>query len=157
MRRRAFLLLLPGVAGCVGMTFRPNALDEAVRVEEFRLSFTDKGEGELSLFLDVSNPTFWDATVTGVDFELALDGRRYAVGTRGLLSPVMTSNESRVFVVHFPLRCEPTADAGRSRAWRVEVKGSVGLSFGERVRRMPFHAGRDLRLVHFRPLRVAPD
>ena len=156
MHRRAFLLLLPGVAGCAGMTLRPNALEDAARVEAFDLSFTPTGAGALAVRLDVGNPTFWDAEVTGVDFELALDGRRYAVGTRGVELP-LASNARRELAVSFPLRCEPTPGEGRVRAWRVEVSGTVALRFGEQSRRLSFRAGRDLRLAHFRPLYVEPD
>ncbi len=156
MRRLALLLLLPWISGCVGVTLRPHAMDHAVRVEEVGLSFTPDGAGALTLRLDVENPTFWDAEVTGVDFELRLDGRRYAVGTRGVQSP-LASDARRVLAVSFPLRCEPTAAEGRTRAWRVELGGAVALAFGERIRLLPFHAERSLRLAHFRPLHLEPD
>ena len=156
MHRRAFLLLLPGVAGCAGMTLRPDALDEAVRVVDLGLSFSPSGVGVLSVTLDVGNPTFWDAEFTGVDFELTLDGQRYAVGTRGVQEP-LASDARRTLAVSFPLRCEPTADEGRTRAWRVEVGGTVALAFGERIRLLPFRAERYLRLAHFRPLHLEPD
>ncbi len=69
-------LLLLGLAGCAGVTLRPHALDQAVRVEQVGLVFNPKGEGELTLRLDVENPTVWVALVSGVDFELRLEGRR---------------------------------------------------------------------------------
>ena len=94
MHRRAFLCLLPGLAGCAGMTLRPNALDEAVRVEDLTLTFTPEGAGTLEVRLDTSNPTLWDAHITGVDFELLLDGRRYAVGKRS--SGLITSRSRSV-------------------------------------------------------------
>jgi hypothetical protein len=138
------------------MTLRPGALDEAVRVADLRLSFTPSGAGELSATLDVGNPTFWDAEITGVDFELTLDGQRYAVGTRGVQEP-LASDARRTLAVSFPLRCEPTAAEGRTRAWRVELGGTVALAFGERTRLLPFRAERYLRLAHFRPLHLEPD
>ena len=78
MHRRAFLLLLPGVAGCAGMTLRSHALDEAVTVEDLSLAFKPTGAGSLAVRLTVLNPTLWDARITGVNFTLELDGQRYA-------------------------------------------------------------------------------
>ena len=156
MRRRAFLCLVPGLAGCAGMTLRPNALDEAVRVEALTLAFTPEGAGTLALRLDTRNPTFWDARISGVDFELLLDGRRYAVGTRGVDEPLL-SHARRALAVSFPLRCEPSAAEGRTRDWRVEVGGTVALDFGERRRLLPFRSERYLRLPSFRPLHLEPD
>lgn len=150
MRRFALLLLLPWLAGCAGVTLRPHALDEAVRVEEVGLAFTPDGSGALTLRLEVENPTFWDGEVTGVDFELRLDGRRYAVGTRGVTGVPLASDERRTLTVSFPLQAEP-AGGEAPRTWRVEVGGGVALTFGETVRLLPFRAERSLRLQHFRP------
>ncbi len=149
--RRALLLLLPWAWGCAGVTLRPYALDEAVRVEEVGLVFTPEGPAELTLRLEVENPTVWDAEVTGVDFALRLDGRRYAVGTRGVRQP-LASQERRRLSVSFPLQIEPSEEPEAPvRTWRVEVEGGVALAFGDTVRLMPFHAERFLRLQHFRP------
>ncbi len=142
------LLLLAWMAGCAGVTLRPHALDEAVRVEAVGLAFAPDGSGELTLRLEVENPTFWDAKVTGVDFELRLDGRRYAVGTRGVDELPLAADERRTLTVSFPLRSAP---GGAPRTWRVEVGGGVALTFGETVRLLPFRAERSLRLQHFRP------
>ncbi|WP_331113574.1 hypothetical protein [Archangium sp.] len=133
------------------MTLRPHALDEAVRVEEVGLVFTPEGAGELTLRLAVENPTFWDGQVTGVDFELRLDGRRYAVGTRGVQLP-LAADEHRTFTVSFPLQLESDSAELPTRSWRVEVGGGVALAFGETVRLMPFRAERYIRLEHFRPV-----
>jgi hypothetical protein len=143
-------LLLLGLAGCAGVTLRPHALDQAVRVEQVGLVFNPQGEGELTLRLDVENPTFWDAQVTGVDFELRLDGRRYAVGTRGVSEP-LASDARRTLTVSFPLQSEPSSPEAPTRTWLVEVRGGVALSFEETVRLMPFRAERRVRLEHFRP------
>jgi hypothetical protein len=156
MHRRALLLCLPWLAGCAGVTLRPHAMDEAVRVEEVGLAFAPDGAGELTLRLEVENPTFWDAVVTGVDFELRLDGRRYAVGTRGVHQP-LASDERRTLTVSFPLRSEPAGTAVTPRAWRVEVGGGVALGFGETVRLLPFRAERTLRLPYFRPVVPTPE
>lgn len=144
------LLLLPWLAGCAGVTLRPHALDEAVRVEAVGLAFTPDGSGELTLRLEVENPTFWDGEVTGVDFELRLDGRRYAVGTRGVTGVPLAADGRHTLTVSFPLQCEPTTSEA-ARTWRVEVGGGVALTFGETVRLLPFRAERYLRLKHFRP------
>jgi hypothetical protein len=151
MRRHLLLLsLLPWFAGCAGVTLRPNAMDEAVKVEEVGLAFAPTGPGELTLRLAVENPTFWDAEVTGVDFELRMDGKRYAVGTRGVRMP-LAADERRTLTVSFPLESEPGEGEVTPRAWHVEVGGGVALAFGETVRLMPFHAERTVRLQHFRP------
>ncbi len=152
MRRLALLVLvLPWLAGCAGVTLRPHALDEAVRVEEVGLAFTPDGSGALTLRLEVENPTFWEAEVTGVDIELRLDGRRYAVGTHGVRGMPLAPDERRTLTVSFPLLSEPVRDKA-ARMWRVEVGGGVALAFDEKVRLLPFRAERYLRLQHFRPL-----
>lgn len=156
MRSLALLLLLGWASGCAGVTLRPHALDEAVRVEEVGLAFTPEGSGELTLRLAVENPTFWDAEVTGVDFELRLDGRRYAVGTRGVRLP-LAADARETLTVSFPLRSEPGEDETPPRTWRVEVGGGVALAFGETVRLLPFRAERSVRLHSFRPVTPAPD
>ncbi|MGZ3461752.1 MAG: hypothetical protein ACXU86_24940, partial [Archangium sp.] len=141
---------------CAGVTLRPRALDEAVKVEEVGLSFTPEGSGELTLRLEVENPTFWDGTVTGVDFELRLDGKRYAVGTRGVQQP-LAADEHRTLTVSFPLQSEPVEGEVPPHTWRVEVGGGVALAFGETVRLLPFRARRSLRLPYFRPVVPAPE
>ncbi|HYO71007.1 MAG TPA: hypothetical protein VEU33_33505 [Archangium sp.] len=157
MRRLPLLLLvLPWLAGCAGVTLRPHALDKAVRVEEVGLVFDSKGVGELTLRLDVENPTFWDAEVTGVDFELLLNGRRYAVGTRGLSGLPLAADARRTLMVSFPLRAEAAPDEP-PRTWRVEVGGGVALTFGETVRLLPFRAERSLRVQRFRPGMPRPE
>ncbi|HSP76987.1 MAG TPA: hypothetical protein VLQ93_00555 [Myxococcaceae bacterium] len=152
--RGLLVLLLVVASGCAGVTLRPRALDEAVRVEEVALAFSPEGSGELTLRLEVENPTLWDAEVRGVDFELRLDGRRYAVGTRGVVLP-LGSDARRSLTVSFPLLTEPSeASEAPTRTWRVEVAGGVALAFGARgetVRLLPFRARRSLRLAHFRP------
>ncbi|MCY1074959.1 hypothetical protein [Archangium lansingense] len=151
MRRFPLLvLLLPWLAGCAGVTLRPHAMDKAVRVEEVGLAFAPDGSGALTLRLEVENPTFWDAEVTGVDFELRLDGKRYAVGTRGVKGQPLAADEKRTLTVSFPLHVESSAGAA-PRTWRVEVGGGVALTFDETVRLLPFRAERYLRLQHFRP------
>ena len=150
------LVLLPWLAGCAGVTLRPHALDKAVRVEAVGLVFNPKGEGELTLRLEVENPTFWDGEVTGVDFELRLNGRRFAVGTRGLSGLPLAADGRRTLTVSFPLASEAAADEP-PRMWRVEVGGGVALTFGESVRLLPFRAERDLRLRYFRPGMPKPE
>lgn len=157
MRRFALLLLvLPWLAGCAGVTLRPHALDKAVRVEEVGLAFAPDGSGELTLRLEVENPTFWDGEVTGVDFELRLDGRRYAVGTRGLSGLPLAADARRTLTVSFPLQSEPTTGEA-PRTWRVEVGGGVALAFGETVRLLPFRAERYVRLRNFKPGMPKPE
>ena len=156
MHRRAFLLLVPGLGGCAGFTLRPSALDEAVGVRELSLAFAPDGTGSLQLALDVDNPTVWDAVATGVDFSLALRGRRYAVGTRGVRLE-LGAHSRHDLRVSFPLRCEPTGSSTPARTWWVRVEGSVALAFGETVRRLPFRAERWDRIAHFRPLRLEPQ
>jgi hypothetical protein len=148
----AGLVLLPGLLSCVGVTLRPHALDEAVRVEQVALAFTPKGAGTLTLLLAVDNPTAWDAQVAGVDYELRLDGRRYAVGTRGARL-TLDSEQQHTFSLSFPLKSEPIEPETPSRSWHVEVSGGVALRFRDNtVRLLPFRTERFLRLEHFRPL-----
>ncbi|MFY0525426.1 hypothetical protein ACN28I_20540 [Archangium gephyra] len=106
--------------------------------------------------LEVENPTFWDGEVTGVDFELRLDGRRYAVGTRGLSGLPLAADARRTLTVSFPLQSEPTTGEA-PRTWRVEVGGGVALAFGETVRLLPFRAERYVRLRNFKPGMPRPE
>jgi hypothetical protein len=156
MRHLLLLLLLPWLAGCAGTTLRPHALNEAVRVEEVGLAFTPEGHGTLTLRLAVENPTFWDAQVTGVDFELRMNGRRYAVGTRGVQEP-LAADARRTLTVSFPLQSEPGGAEAPPRTWDVEVGGGVALAFGETVRLLPFHARHTMRLQNFRPTAPARE
>lgn len=156
MRGWPLVLLWVGLTGCAGMALRPHAMDEAVRVEDMRLVFTSGGVGELTLRLAVENPTFWDAQVTGVDFELSLDGRRYAVGTRGVSLP-LASDAHHTLTVSFPLQAETRGAEQPPRMWRVGVSGGVALTFGETVRLLPFHTDRFVRLEHFRPVVAPPE
>ncbi len=156
MRHLFLLLLLPWVSGCAGVTLRPQALDEAVQVEEMDLAFTPEGSGALTLRLAVENPTFWDAQVTGVDFELRMNGRRYAVGTRGVRMP-LAADERGTLTVSFPLQSETGGAEAPARMWHVEVGGGVALAFGDTVRLMPFRAERIVRLQNFQPTAPAQE
>lgn len=158
MHRRLFLSLVPGLVGCAGVSLRSDALDDAVRVRDVTLVFTPKGEGSLTLVLDVDNPSAWDATLSGVDYTLRLDGRRYAVGTRGE-ALALAARAHQSLTVSFPLVCEPQgASLARTRSWRVAVDGAVALTFaGHTVRRLPFRDQRDLRLARFQPLQLKPE
>ena len=161
MRARAWLwgvlLVLPWALGCAGVTLVPGALDKAVRVESMALTFEPGGMGRLTLGLVVENPTLWDARVVGVDYELLLDGRRYAVGTRGV-SLLLASGARSVLPVSFPLRSAPTrASEVPPHLWQVEVRGGVRLAFGDTVRVLPLRTGTSLRLPFFRPLEPAPE
>ncbi len=157
MHRRLFLSLVPGLVGCAGVSLRSDALDDAVRVEDVTLVFTPKGEGSLTLVLDVDNPSAWDATLSGVDYTLRLDGRRYAVGTRGE-ALALAARAHQSLTVSFPLVCEPQVSQARTRSWRVAVDGAVALTFaGHTVRRLPFRDQRYLRLAHFQPLQLKPE
>ena len=149
-------LMLPWVGGCAGVTLVPRALDEAVKVEQMNLAFGPDGTGTLILILSVENPTVWNAKVTGVDFELRLDGRRYAVGTRGAGLMMSPGGQSGLWVA-FPLSSQPTRDEGPPHLWRVDVRGGVALAFGEMVRLLPFRTERELRLPYFRPVEPEPE
>ncbi|MFP2929737.1 hypothetical protein ACLESO_31995, partial [Pyxidicoccus sp. 3LG] len=83
--RRAVVALLCGgvLSGCLGsVPFRPRAYDEAVRVEAVAVDFRPDGSGVLDLDLEVSNPSSDAATLSAVDFELWVDGRRVASGAQ---------------------------------------------------------------------------
>ncbi|HVG62191.1 MAG TPA: hypothetical protein VNA24_26740, partial [Hyalangium sp.] len=68
------------LSGCRGVPLRPEAYEAAARVKALDLRFAPDGSGLLTLKLEVRNPTSDLALMTGVDFELAVDGRRMAVG-----------------------------------------------------------------------------
>ncbi|MCP3139029.1 DUF4424 domain-containing protein [Pyxidicoccus xibeiensis] len=156
--RRAVLALLAGgvLSGCLGaVPFRPRAYDAAVRVEAVAVDFRPDGSGVLDLALEVGNPASDAASVSSVDFELWVDGRRVASGAQQVA--VALAEEGRIPLrVLFPLASEPITAGTEPVARAVRVRGGVVLRFGGTERRAPFQDERVLRLAYVPPL-SGPD
>ncbi|QSQ19941.1 hypothetical protein JY651_32285 [Pyxidicoccus parkwayensis] len=148
------LALLCGglLSGCLGsVPLRPRAYDEAVRVDAVAVDFKPDGSGVLDLSLRVTNPSSDAASVSSVDFELRVDGRRVASGTQQVA--VALSPEGAVPLrVFFPLASEPSPGGAEPEARKVRVTGGVVLRFGGTERRAPFDVTRSLSLSHVPPL-----
>lgn len=153
VRFAALAALLGAVlAGCLGsVPFRPRAYDEAVRVKEVAVDFKPDGSGLLDLALDVANPSSDAASVSSVDFELRVDGRRVASGAQQVATALAADARVPLRVL-FPLAGEPTPGAAEPEAHTVRVTGGVVLRFGGTERRAPFDDTRVLRLAHVPPL-----
>ncbi|MFP2901014.1 hypothetical protein, partial [Corallococcus sp. 4LFB] len=119
------------LSGCLGVVpFRPRAYDEAVRVEAVDLAFTRDGSGALTLKLQVRNPSSDAATLTRVDFDLRVDGRRVATGEQVLGVPLDGEGEVPL-EVYFPLAVARGGAAGSRLA-----RGAAGGGRGAALRRL---------------------
>jgi hypothetical protein len=152
---RAVLALLLGggvLSGCLGTTpLRPRAYAEAVRVESVAVDFRSDGSGVLDLALDVGNPSSDAATVSSVDFELRVDGRRVAVGAQQVAAALAPDARLPLRVL-FPLASERATGGPEPLPRDVRVRGGVVLRFGGTERRAPFEDARVLPLAWVPPL-----
>jgi hypothetical protein len=105
----------------------------------------------LDLALQVTNPSSDAASVSSVDFELRVDGRRVASGTQQV-AVALTQDGPMPLRVFFPLASEPTPGSAEPEAHQVRVTGGVVLRFGGTERRAPFDDTRVLQLAHVPPL-----
>ncbi|MCY1016548.1 hypothetical protein [Pyxidicoccus sp. MSG2] len=153
MRRAVVALLCGGVlSGCLGsVPFRPRAYDEAVRVDSVAVDFRPDGSGVLDLGLEVANPSSDAASVSSVDFELRVDGRRMAAGVQQV-AVALPSDGRLPLRVFFPLASESATGGAEPVARRVRVSGGVVLRFGGTERRAPFDDTRVLPLAYVPPL-----
>lgn len=143
------LLLL---AGCRGVPWRPEAYDAAVRVEALDLRFAPDGTGLLALKLEVRNPSSDAALLTGVDFDLAVDGRRLAAGLQQLEVPLDGEGRAHAVEVSFPLASEGGGGSASHASHQVRVKGGALLRFGTRTeRRATFQVERVMALPWLPP------
>ncbi|XXF79344.1 hypothetical protein P2318_06215 [Myxococcaceae bacterium GXIMD 01537] len=145
MRLRAAVVGLL-LTGCVGVPWRPDAMQEAAQVEALDVRFQSDGSGALDVRLAVSNPTSDDATLGGVDFELVLDGRRFAVGAQALDVPLAAAAR-HTLELRFPLSSARTTGRGLAVYRAVRLTGGVVMRFGTTERRAPFRDERVKRLA----------
>lgn len=121
---------------CTGSFERPK-----VRIERVKLSRLSLSRIELELFLEVDNPNDVELTLSRIDYELAVEGRRVATGDRET-SATLPALEKQV--VPFPVRID-TAELGpvaaqifRRGSFRYEVHGTAGLDTPVGVMEYPF-------------------
>jgi hypothetical protein len=132
------------LSGCLGaVPFSPRAYDDAARVDAVDLSFTRDGAGNLTLKLQVKNPSSDAATLTRVDFDLRVDGRRLATGEQ-VMSVPLDGRARAPLEVRFPLAVARGGGRPESTAHVVKLEGGVVLRFGGSERRAPFHDARSL-------------
>jgi hypothetical protein len=144
MRAAAAVCLL--LAGCLGVPWRPEAFQEAVTVEALAVRFQPDGTGRMDVRLSVTNPSSDDATLTGVDFALLLDGQRFAVGSEAVDVPL--AGEARhTLELSFPLASGRGTGRARPVYHAVRLSGGVVLRFGTTERRAPFLHERVERLA----------
>ncbi|RKH44920.1 hypothetical protein D7X55_23420 [Corallococcus sp. AB049A] len=148
--RRAVVLGLAWaccLSGCLGVVpFRPGAYDEAVRVEALDMAFTRDGSGALTLKLQVQNPSPDAATLTRVDFDLRVDGRRVATGEQVVGVP-LDGRAQVPLEVYFPLAVARGGGRLEGGSHAVRLEGGVVLRFGGSERRAPFRDARTLEIA----------
>jgi hypothetical protein len=157
MRALGVVLGLVLLSGCRGVSLRPEAYETAARVKAMDLRFAPDGSGLLTLKLEVRNPTSDLALMTGVDFELTVDGRRLAVGLQEVEVALGEDRQPQEVEVSFPLVGFPPESQGASRneprlSHQVRVSGGVLLRYGPRTeRRATFRVERDMQLPWLPP------
>ncbi|WP_342379100.1 LEA type 2 family protein [Myxococcus stipitatus] len=158
--RRELLGLLGGgvlASGCLGSApFHPRAYEDAVRVESLAVDFAEDKSGLLDVGLQVKNPSSDAASVSFVDFELWVDGRRVASGQQQVDAALPPHAEIPLRVL-FPLAAERVVAVPGTQALPVRVRGGVLLRFGTTERRAPFRVQGSLRLTHVPPLDAGGD
>jgi hypothetical protein len=152
MRALGVVLGLVLLSGCRGVSLRPGAYESAVRVKELDLRFAPDGSGLLALRLEVRNPSSDLALMTGVDFELAVDGRRLAVGLQEVEVALGEDRQPQEVEVSFPLVSQGAAGSASHLSHHVRVSGGVLLRYGPRTeRRATFQVERDMKLPWLPP------
>lgn len=146
MRARAAAVGLLLLAGCLGVPWRPEAFQEAAKVEALDVRFEPDGSGQLDVRLAVTNPSSDAATLTGVDVMLALDGKRFAVGAQAVDVP-LAADASHTLELRFPLVSRRGGGQGVAVYRAVRLTGGVVLRFGGTERRAPFRAERVMKLA----------
>jgi hypothetical protein len=138
------LLLL---AGCRGVPWQPEAFNQAARVEAMELRFEKDGTGQLTLRVEVRNPSSDAALLTQVDFELAVDGRRVAMGLQQVEVPLGQDGLPRTVELIFPLVSEGAVSPEPNVVRKVRLRGGALLRYGASTeRRAPFALEREQRV-----------
>jgi hypothetical protein len=152
MRALGVALGLVLLAGCRGVPWQPHAYDAAVRVEALDLRFAPDGSGLLTLKLEVRNPSSDLGLLTGVDFDLAVDGRRLAVGLQQVEVALDEDGRAQAVEVSFPLVSQGTPGSASHVSHQVRVSGGVLLRYGPRTeRRATFQVERTMELPWLPP------
>jgi hypothetical protein len=152
MRALGVALACVLLSGCRGVPLAPEAYELAVRVESLDLRFAPDGTGLLTLKLELRNPSSDEALVTGVDFELLVDGRRLAEGLQSVEVALDGSGHAREVEVAFPLVSQGAAGTASHLPHPVSLNGGAVLRYGPSTeRRMTFHAERVMELPWLPP------
>ncbi|WP_224370199.1 hypothetical protein [Hyalangium versicolor] len=135
MRALGVVLGLLLLTGCRGVPWRYDAYDAAVRVEALDLRFAPDGTGLLALKLEVRNPSSDPALLIGVDFDLAVDGRRLAEGLQQVEVPVGEDGRAQSVEVSFPLTAQGAPGTASRLSHQVQLMGGGLLRYGPRTER----------------------
>ena len=117
-----------------------------VRLDHVELKRLSLRQIDLGVHLEVDNPNDVELTLARIDYQLDVEGRRVAAGTKddeATLAPLAKT------VVEFPVKVDP-ADLGpvaaellRRRSFLYEITGTAGLDTPVGVMEYPFrHEGR---------------
>jgi hypothetical protein len=152
MRALGVVLGLVLLSGCRGVPLRPEAYEGAVRVKALDLRFAPDGSGLLTLKLEVRNPSSDLALLTGVDFDLSVDGRRLAVGLQEVEVALGEDGQAQEVEVSFPLESQGATGSASRLSHYVRVSGGVLLRYGPRTeRRATFRVDRVMQLPWLPP------
>ena len=142
-RRRLFAVLL-ALASCRTGP-RPRGPESgAVVVNALSASFPADDRADFSLQLQIQNREGFPGTITGVSWEIWLQGRRFAAGTRMLAESLPTRGSAQLSLT-LPLAYRHTAAAAVPIPLEVGLRGGVSVTFAGNEQRLPFRA--TVRLV----------
>ncbi len=123
------LVALVLCAACATLRPPPPPPPLPVEVEELELRFEGDNAGLLELSLSVLNPSTQAATASEVDWELWVEGRRFATGMQSVAVPVPPGERARV-QLQIPLAFRRRTLVTELRPVELGVRGEVAV--GER-------------------------
>lgn len=129
--------------GCQGPRLGPSAPEEAVQVEQVTLAFAAEDRGEATFRLAVENPASTAVELSEVQWELWLEGRRFAAGAR-LLQQTVPAHAAAVVEVPASLVFRRMELLRGPRHVRVALRGSLMANWGRGKERLLFQRRLDV-------------
>jgi hypothetical protein len=140
-RRASLLVLVFWGAGCRPFVVLPAKEVPPVQVRSVGASFSSENHAELKLSLLVPNPTLVVGEAVQVSWELWLQGRWFAAGTRALHEP-LPATQTRELSLSFPMAFRTLTVTREPTPLQVGVRGSIDARFGNEHRELSFEDGR---------------